>query len=372
MPVQNAVNSSDSVTADLKMPAPGDKGYDQWRMTGKLPEFQEEEAEEVKPEVKQDQVQEQEPSLEEEDSASSASVIADSEPARPQKGKKSGEARKTELNAEIRELTRKAAELRRSAAQPSVTPEPRPEAEPEKKPTAAKGRTEPQLDDKDDKGQPKYKTWQEFQNDLRKWDREEIRREALAEVDTRMTKQQRDQQLSAAQQAVDDVWAAKVEQARQKYPDFDTVAKNVLTAKDRNGKEFFLPRGSAIDEFLLESPYGPDVFYYIAGHVNDSQVQDIFELGQDGKRFKMTGVQQVLALSEIASKFSAPPKPAPKPSATLQSKAPRPVNQVSGHSPANLDEEEKAVKDGEFDAFKNAANEKDPRLLAVRQRRRRA
>jgi hypothetical protein len=378
IPLNHAVMGTESAAVDFKMPAPGDAGYDEWRKTGKLPEFQEAEPEK-QIEEKKPQVQEHETrSLEEaEDSATPASVKpAASEAARPQKAKKDGEARKAELNQEIRELAKTAADLRKAIAEARQAPpvrETKPEAQPAaEKPEAKAGeaKPEPQLTDKNPDGTPKYKLWGEFQKDHDKWVISEAVREARAATSEHLTKTQIEQKTAEAVAKVDKAWEQKVDKAREKYPDFDTTAKNLLSARDRNGNEFFLPRGSAIDQFLLESPYGADVFHYLAEHANEESVQHIFERTPDGKYFILSAAQQWMALGEIAHTFAAAPVAKPAPSAKPVTKAPPPPHQVAGKPATSLDEAEQAVKEGDQEAFTRIENEKI--LAKMRQGRRRA
>lgn len=361
-PLNNAVMGTESAAVDLKMPAPGDNGYEEWRKTGKLPESEGEPEEKAEKETPQ--VQEHETgSLEEEDSATSDSVTpaAASEAARPQKGKKTADARKAELSNEIRDLANQAAELRKiveeARTQASAPRETKQEAQPAADAKKSEAKPEPQLDDKNSDGSPKYKTFGEYQKDWSKWVFSEAERRSAAVTTEHLTKTQLEQRTAEAQRAVDQAWGDKVSEARTKYPDFDTVAKNLLAAKDANGKPFFLPRGSAIDQFLLESPHGAEVFYHLAQHANEESVQRIFELTADNK-FKMSGVQQVRALDAIERQFETPAVVKPKPSATVVTKAPPPPHQVQGKPSTSVDEEEQAVKEGDFAAFAAAANAK--------------
>lgn len=379
-PLNNAVMGTESAAVDFKMPAPGEAGYDEWRKTGKLPEFQE--AERVEDKKPEPQVQEHETRSSEEDaeeSATPASVTpAASEAARPQKGKKTGEARKAELNTEIRELAKTAAELRKviaegreAAASREGKPAAQPAAEkPEVK--AGEAKPEPQITDKNPDGSPKYKLWGEFQKDHDKWVISEAVREAKAATSEHLTRTQLEQKTAEAVAKVDQAWEQKVAKAREKYPDFDTTAKNLLNARDRNGNEFFLPRGSAIDQFLLESPHGADVFHYLAQNANEDSVQHIFERTPDGKYFLLSPVQQVLELSAIAQQFAVAPAAKPAPSAKPVTKAPPPPHQVSGKPAAALDDVEQAVKDGDQEAFARLENERILERARARNGRKRA
>jgi len=200
--------------------------------------------------------------------------------------------------------------------------------------------------------------------------RSEAVREATAATTQHLTKSQLEQRTAEAEKVVNEAWFGKVAEARKKYPDFDATAKNLLTAKDRNGNEFFLPRGSAIDQFLLESPYGADVFHYLAQNANEESVQHIFERTPDGKYFLLTPVQQVIELTAIAQQFAVAPVVKAPPSAKPVTKAPAPPHQVSGKPASTLDEVEQAVKDGDQEAFTRLENEK--LIERARQGRRRA
>jgi hypothetical protein len=385
-----AVNPSESAAenaVDLKMPAPGDKGYDEWRKTGRMPsaddsEAATEEKEEVeeKPET---QVQEQEePSSEEEASAASeheSEEIAAPEAARPQKGKKDAAARLREVLEErkadralLRKLTEKLAVLE---APTSVKPESRPAAETE---TTAKSeaKPEPQIDDRDAKGQPKFKTYGEYQNAWRQWVHEEAVRAAREEATSHTTKAQQEQQKTQADRTVDEKWTAKLNKAREKLPNFDANLKKLLEARDANGNEFFFARSGAIDTFLQDSDLGAEVFHYIAEHSDTPEVQHIFERTPDGKFFLLSGVQQVRALTKIEAKLEATAAAQAKaavpkvPPAKKISNAPPPPHQVSGKPAGQVDEVEQAVKDGDQEAYTRQMNDKI--LEKARQGRRRA
>jgi hypothetical protein len=351
-PLNNAVMGTDSAAVDLKMPAPGDQGYDEWRKTGKLPELAEAEPVEHAEEKPETQVQEHETrSSEEEESAPSASVTAAaSEAARPQKGKKTADARKAELNAEIRELTRKAADLRQSLTQPSVTPESRPAAEPEKKTEPARGKAEPQLDDKNTDGTPKYKIYAEYQKDWSNWVMKEAVREARAAASEHTTTAQKQQETARAQAIIAEVWNGRVTEARTKHADFDAVALN---------PELPIKQGSITDAFILDSDHGAEVLYYLGK--NPAELTRIQVLNP---------LAQARALFSIENTFSVAPAAKPAASAKPVTKAPPPPHQVSGKPAAQLDEVEQAVKEGDQEAFARLENEK--LLDKMRQGRRRA
>ncbi len=389
MALPNAVIGSESATEnlDLKMPAPGDAGYDEWRKTGKLPEADGSESAAEDKEIEHEETQDQEPeepSSEAEASAASeheSEEIAAPEAARPQKGKKDAAARLREVLEErkadralLRKLTEQIAELKSPS---SVKPESRPAAEVEKPAESeakSKGKPEPQIDDKKSDGTPKYKVWGEYQKDHDTWVAEEAVRRALAAVAEHTTKTQAEQQKTQADTKVDEAWTAKLNKGREKYPDFDKSLKGLLEARDAHGNEFFFARGGAIDSFLQDSELGADVFRYIAQNANTPEVQRIFERTPDGKFFLLSGVQQVRALSLIEAKVATaqPARPATsKAPAKPITRAPAPPHQVSGKPAAQVDEVEQAVKDGDQEAFTRLENERVLERMKARSGRRR-
>lgn len=91
-------------------------------------------------------------------------------------------------------------------------------------------------------------------------------------------------------------FGARFEAAMEKYEDFDTVVGGSLSPwLDRAGKP--LPHAVAIDHWITEHPYGPDVLYYL--HSNPDETDALM---------RMTPLQQVERLALITQRFASDPQ----------------------------------------------------------------
>jgi hypothetical protein len=351
MALETAVNLSDSAS-DFEYPAPGAPGYDEFRKTGKLPSHVEDSAP-PKKEVAAPEVTEEieaPESLEEEADSAPAEVVtrAESAPAKPQK--KTGEQRKSELNAEIRELIRKRDAL--LAPAPSVTAAPQPAAE---KPVKAdEGKPEPALDDKGKDGKPLYATFADYQKAWTKWVRGEVVREARAAATEHTTASQKQMEAAQADRIIVETFNKRaVEPGRKKYPDFDAVALN---------PKLPILKGSTIEAYILDSDHGADVAYYLGQHPEELTRLSGFISEVDGQgnfvRIApgLTPLQQARELSMIEYRLTQTTPVAPvKPPAKVVSQAPAPPHRVTGKGPAP-DALEQSVKDGDQRAYTERMN----------------
>ena len=339
--MSTTVTPAASVSAqDFDFPAPGTPGYAEFRKTGKLPEHAESTPAPVQEEVR---TPEPEPEVtpDQEDTAEIAAVPA---PAPAQRGKKDAAARLQEVLADRkrdRELIRQLTEKLTTA--PSVAPHSQAAAEVKPEPQA---KAKPKIGDVDAQGKPVFKTYGEYEDARDEWNRTEL----LRLVEEKTTKQQQSREAADAERVIAEGFGTKVSEARKKYPDFDAVALNTSLP---------ISKGSAIDNFIVESPYGPDVLYHLGQ--NPGELHEML-------RFNPVG--QVRALIAIEQQFTAAPvaTPAPKPPVKTLTAAPRPPHQVSGKSPTP-DPLAKAVQEGDQRLYSESVNERDPRLLAVRARR---
>ena len=331
---------------DLKMPAPGDAGYDNWRKTGKLPEAKEIEAEQETPPKKETPAASETPSATESGVTippEEVETAAASEAARPQKGRSDADARVKKLLSERKEdqrLLRDALERLARLELPDKRDTPSSQAAPEaeKKPKAEAAKPEPQLDDKNPDGTPKFKTYSEYQKDWSKWVMGEAVREAKAAATDTTSKSQKQQEMDQAQKVIAQVWSGRVNEARKKYADYDAVALN---------PELPIKQGSITDAFILDSDHGTDVLYHLAKNPAElERIQALNPLAQARELFK------------IEQTFVGPPKPAPKPAPAKVTQAPPPPHQVQGKPSTQVDEVEQAVKDGDQEAFTRLTNEK--------------
>jgi len=312
-------------------------------------------------------------------SAAASETAAASEAATPPQKKtpQSSESRWAKLARQNRELREENARLKTSSpgqqpqsqttreTQQSSQPATETQTRPEPK---SKGRPEPKIDDVDPKTQkPKYANFQEWQSDLRKWDREE----AIREFQEMTSKTERERQQQTAEQQIQQVYNERATKGRQKYADYDQVMQNALKLKNEHGQDafFFTPR-SHIDNFFLDSEIGQDVMYEIAK--NFDQYKHIFARDKDGK-YTLSPIRQVRELAKIEVALAGAgnrrvsqsrPATTKRTSARPQSQAPRPPHQTSGQGAVSKDTIEEAVeanaKDpSAFSRYRDEANRRD-------------
>jgi hypothetical protein len=327
---------------------PTDKNY---RLTGEMP-ADTQEAPAASPEKK-----ETEKSADTEGapaaSAQAADTAAASAAAETQERKgpaqtktaRSSESRQAKLSRENRELRELVARLEgRAEASPSAQREIQQGSQPATE-VKGKGRAEPKIDEVDSKtGKPKYATYQDFQNDLRAWDREE----ALRQFNETSARTQREQQMQQAERTLAEGFTKKLEPARKAHADFDTVALN---------EDLIIPRGSVTDGFLLDSEHSGEVLYYLGQH---PEILEGFYRDYDPKtgRYvnKITPFAQARELTKIELQLSGKSQSSP---ARTITQAGRPPNQVSGKGTVSPDAVEQAVKDQDQETYTREANARE-------------
>lgn len=290
------------------------------------------------------------------------SPAAASEAATEQEKEKGPATTKTEATSESRwaKITRENKELReklQSLETRQTTEQPREAKQAPQPATEVKGRTEPTLEDVDEKtGKPKYSTLAEFLADHSKWNREE----AVREFQEMSTKQQREQQAAQTEQIIEKTVNERVQAARKTYPDYDEAVADVLSVKDDLGQDaFFFSKGSPIDIFFLDSDKGQDVIYTIAKNFDDHK--HIFARDAQGN-YLLNPVRQLRELAKIENSLGQS-KPASVPKVT---QAPPPPHQVSSKGTVAKDAVEEAVKAGDTEAY---MREQNARALARRQKK---
>lgn len=204
------------------------------------------------------------------------------------------------------------------------------------KPEPAKLRPEPKLDDKNEQGQPKYATWDDWFADTRKWDREAARMEA-----TQASEQSRkDAEVETQKRSHADKWMTQIDEARKEFKDFDQVA---LTREI--GEK--IPPGSVIEAYILRRNDGAKMLYHLGQH--PEKIAEVL---------KMDPFDQSEALIAISRGFagngSAKPGDKPEPPAKKISQAPAPPVVVGGSAGPVPDEVEQSVKDEDMAAYRHA------------------
>jgi hypothetical protein len=254
---------------------------------------------------------------------------------------------KTQATSESRwaKITRENKELRETVARLQSAPPKEVQRETQQAPPPATETklAEPKETDKNPDGSWKYKSLGEYQAAVREYDRKSL----LAEVQAQNERTQREQQLQQAERSIADNLNQKFSTARTKYADFDHVALN---------NDLVIPKGSAADVFLIDSPHGADVLYYLGQHPEITQGFYANYDPQTGKFVNKTNqLHQIRKLMEIEAEVSGK-KASPAPPVTT---APRPPHQVSGKGTVQKDAVEQAVEDGDSEAYIAAQNARE-------------
>lgn len=368
----NAVNPSNPALEQVDLDVPEGDAYEHWRKTGELPS-DEKEMEKVEEKVRQEENQEPSPKGEAAAPKKETSVTrAGSEPARPPQ-KKDANARIRELLGELkaeREDKRKLIERLSSAA--PATAETRKEESRPSTADASKAAAEPQIEDKDDKGEVKYKTWGEYQKAHDKWVFEEADRRANARFDERFNQTQKETEEQRETERIRSTFGPRVQAAMKKYPDFQQVAFN---------PDLPIVKGSLIEQYILDSEIGPEIAYYLGQ--NPEEVTKITGLSQEKNAqglFLRTGTGMpnaaaarylaMIELSLIGDEEATPPKSSAKP----VTKAPPPPRQVAGKPPQTKSDEAQALDDADegdetaVQRYMDAANRREIEARKARRR----
>jgi hypothetical protein len=256
------------------------------------------------------------------------------QPAQSAKSKSPGQMGYRELRDKVTELERKLAEATTRTEPPEPARTPITTTEPKEK-TAE--RTKPTPTDKDEKGEAKYKSYEDYLEDLTDWKAEQ----RIIQYDKERTEKAAKAQVEQQQTAVSRQWAEQVDAARTKHADFDTVALN---------KDLPIPPGSAIEQFVLanlESGLGAEMLYH---------------LGQNPEEVKainaMTPVEAARRLVLLEAELTEPDEPS-TPAPKRVSDAPPPVREAGNRHATNYDPADEALAEGDFEKYRKAQNAKE-------------
>ena len=281
---------------------PTDREY---RKTGILP------VEKTDDEILAEQERESAPATEEhvetEDPAPSTAAAVESAPTQRQKTKETTAKRFQEILAEVKTLKEQLAAKAPVQAQPTAPP---PVTEAKK----------PQMSE--------YKTMGEYLSAVETWNETATDKKIQSVLAERQTQWQREQEAKGRA----DNWQSKVTPAQKKYADFDAIALNPDLPIDPKSVTF---------AFLHDSDHGADVLYHLGS--NPDKLAEINA---------MPPLKAARALYAIESEVS---KPASAPAVT---KAPPPPHQVSGKGTTTGSAVEKAIAEGDFEAYRKAENAK--------------
>lgn len=283
-----------------------------------------------------------------------------------QRSSAQSESRWAKLSRENRELREKLAraegraEASAERSDSKQTSQPAAEAKDAKPPR-------PKIDDVDSKtGKPKYSSYAEYEAAKDEW----LQKDAIRQFQETSEKTAREQQFAQARERIQQEVTKRVTQARKDHPDYDEVCAEGIAAKDDQGRDLiYIPEGSHLDLFLLESPRGQDVIYELSKNLD--QHAHIFARDAKGN-FLMTPVRQIRELSRIEAALEGARSSASSSSSSSAkpvTRAPRPPEQVSGKGTVAKDAVEKAVEEQDQDTYAREQNARDPRLAALRRSR---
>ena len=250
----------------------------------------------------------------------------DSEPEEAQEQPKPGsgaEKRIKQLLAERKELQRKL-----EAAKPTSTDSSPALAANTQPPT----RPKPTPEDKSEDGTPKFKSYEDFVNDLAYWNGEQL-----------LAKYKREQVEQDALKSL----KVKLDDARTRYEDADdTIFPTAQAIKDAR-----IPQ--VIKDVLAES----DVFIdlcYVLGSDPDDGLKKLITLGQTNPRAALAKVFEYER--GIREEFAKPDEPAKQKQApeNRQTKAPKPPSPVNGGSSRAFDVSDESLSPEEWMRKRNA------------------
>jgi hypothetical protein len=296
-----------------------------WRMTGELPEKATKEAPKPKADEKETPAE-----------AKTAEEPGTAAKLESERKKKPTEMGYGELRSRVKELEEKLAASSTAPKESAPVEEPTPNAE--------KVRTKPTQDDKAKDGTPKYKSWEEFNEDLIDWHAEK----KFLEYRKNEDKAREESRIAAAEKVILDSWNGRVTKASEKYPDFAEVALD----KD-NGPGSIIGPGSVVDAWILDSEFGADILYHFGKNRSDLE-----------RYAKLSPLAAARELTRLEAKLSGEPAKTP-PAEEIEepepktTKTPPPAREVGGRGSAPVDEVRKAVDDDDTGAYMEAMNRRD-------------
>ncbi len=238
-----------------------------------------------------------------------------------------------ELRARVADLEAQLAS--RTAREPEAPPAPKVEAKPPEK-----VRVKPTPSDKDDKGQAKYATYEDYLEDLADYKAEQ----KIVALEKKMGEDDAKRTVEAQQKQVTMRWQEQVDAARAKHADFMEVALD---------SKLPIPPGSAVEQWVLDSDIGTEILYHLAKHPDELKAIHA-----------MPPVKAARALTileaELSDSPAPPPEPAPASAAKRVTSAPPPAHEVGNRQRApDYDPAAEALAEGDFDAYRRAQNAKE-------------
>ncbi len=250
--------------------------------------------------------------------------------------KPGAEARIKELSARTKQLEKDLEEARKPketkpAESSTAKPEPKPAAVPETRP-------KPTFQDKGPDGNPKYKSFEDYNEDLVDW-----------KVEQKTAAREREQQVNAQQQTL----GKQLEEARGRYADFDPVTKPLI--QDLMKPE--IPR--EVFAVINDSPVLADLLYTIGG--TEATKADFLDACRTnpGKALRVALLMEQEIVKELGKGKTGKDgegkkagegdgKAAPE---AVKPRAPKPPAEVGGRGAPGEDALISAAKTGDFRAF---------------------
>jgi hypothetical protein len=304
--------------------------YAEWRLTGKLPDPQ--------------------PSSKDPAPSKKPSVTPDSEPGAQHK-RQGADARKEELNREIRDLIAKRDQLKQETEAPAkkdVKAEPSPAAEPE----GPKRPIKPKQND--------FKTWEEYETAKDKYD------EDLADWKAGQKIQEYEQRRH--QEAASQAMQVKLNEAKSRYGD-EAEPKVLSTAKTVFDNQKVAP---AIKAAIGRSDVLVDALYVMG---SDSQELDSFiglSIQDPLEALRKWYTVEALVKAELGKNGATKPESeetperdengkfiSARPPARMPRQAPPPPTELGGNSSPGGDESDRALASGNVRKFFEERNRKD-------------
>lgn len=171
----------------------------------------------------------------------------------------------------------------------------------------------PQATDKNEDGTDKYPLGEfdpNYVQDLVKYTLEAERK--AAEIDR--TKQELNQEHEAVRAALQDNWEAKLEPARERYPDFQEKGQELFESLSGIDEAY----GEYLSGTLMSLDHGPDVLYHLA--TNPEEARQIINSGARSA---------TIALGKLEAKFAAGETQPTKAVRTSKAPTPPPTNKGS-------------------------------------------
>jgi hypothetical protein len=304
----------------------------EWRQTGALPDLPEAppktEVAESSPAAKETP----ETKVETPASETSAAPVVAKEEHKPNKG---AEARIKELLADNKRL---AAELESARKIPVVAP------------AKVEEVAKPRRNDVELKtGQPMYASDEAFEEAMEKY----LVAKVTADVNKANAKAAQEARVAAQNEIVQKRWLNSVKIATEKHSDWREVVKVDEKGRFQDETLKSIKIGSVMDGWILDSEIGADMLYFLAK--NPGEVERIQALAPFAAARELTKLEDKLL---SGTETPAPPKKEEKAegSTTAVTRAPAPATTISGRTTAPADPVERAEKNGDFKAYKSAAN----------------